>query len=349
MRKTVHHNSKIYQNNCKCKIHSISNEQSKGKQPLNTSAGPLISVVVASHREDWIEPLCHNLLNQHGVPVDYEIIVVTDYHNDLLKIKIPEVQWRYLPDKSISLKRNAGIEIAKGEIIAFTDDDCIPAEDWVQQGVEYLLFHQDVDCVEGYTTIEHTEHSGRMLKEYQQLERPGFRTNNIFYRHQVLIEAGSFDIRFSVQREDMDLAFTVLSMGKKIDYCKDIRVTHRFRAKERWDLLKNCWNRRFDPLLFRKHALLYRQFIKTPFPRLLMFLSLLWIIVAGLFLTDKMILLSTGLFLGINLLFVISRIDIKRISVSILLSETISLLAAPFVLTTALLYGSIKFKKLLIL
>lgn len=37
--------------------------------------------------------------------------------------------------------RNAGIDHAKGEIIAFTDADCLPQPDWIEKGVTALLKH----------------------------------------------------------------------------------------------------------------------------------------------------------------------------------------------------------------
>jgi glycosyltransferase involved in cell wall biosynthesis len=308
-----------------------------------------LSIIVASHRTKWINELSELLLAQKGIGrSEFEVIIVTDYPNNAWSEKYPEIRWVFYPDLSISKKRNEGIRNAKGEYIAFTDDDCVPSLTWAVDGVAYLDNNQGIAGVEGYTTID----SGSdvwVLKEYRRLEKQGFRTNNIFYRKSDLIEAGLFDTRFSVQREDIDLAFSMLSLGKKIEYSKEITLSHRLRDGEPWDLLKNCVNRRFDPLLFKKHPELYRQYIRSPFP---LSILLSWVIffpllllICGLFSFRRAIPIS----IVAVLLFTLRRTGVKPISFSSLVKEMLSVTAAPIVLTGALLYGAIKFKKVLLL
>lgn len=310
---------------------------------------PDVSIIVASHRSQWIEELCEKLLNQsHGDTIPYEIIIVTDYRNDLFAQKYPGIQWIFIPDLSISRKRNEGIRNASGKCIGFTDDDCMPAPDWVSMGYRYLECNVSVAGVEGYTRIDVDESKGT-AGEYKRLEKRGFRTNNIFYRKTDLDGAGYFDTRFSVQREDIDLAFTLLSKGKKIDYCKDLLVVHRFREGEPWDLLKNCVNRRFDPLLYKKHPCLYRQYIKSPFP-LSIFVSFILFVpfVAALTGLSRY---RNALLLTISgaVLLTLRRNGLQITRPSGIIREMIVITAAPLVLCGALLYGSVKFKKFLML
>ncbi|HEX2959461.1 MAG TPA: glycosyltransferase family A protein [Chitinispirillaceae bacterium] len=308
-----------------------------------------LSVVVASHRIKWINELSELLLSQKGIDrSEFEIIIVTDYQNDTLSEKYPGIKWIFYPDLSISKKRNEGIGNANGIYVAFTDDDCMPSLTWAADGVTYLDNNPGIAGVEGYTTIDSAGES-RVLIEYRRLEKQGFRTNNIFYRKSDLVAAGLFDTRFSVQREDVDLAFSLLSLGKKIEYCKNITLGHRFRDGEPWDLLKNCINRRFDPLLYKKHPELYRQYIKSPFPLSILLSSVIFLplllLIAGLFSFRRAVLISTVA----ALLFTLHRTGIKPVAVSSLVKEMVSVVAAPVALTAALLYGSIKYKKVLLL
>jgi GT2 family glycosyltransferase len=310
---------------------------------------PDVSVIVASHRSQWIDELCDRLQSQKDIDTTrYEIIIVTDYRNDSFSKKYSRIQWILYPDISISKKRNEGIRNASGKCIAFTDDDCMPAPDWVAGGFQYLETHPDVAGVEGYTKIDAIESKGT-AREYKRLEKRGYRTNNIFYRRADLVEAGFFDTRFSVQREDIDLAFTLLSQGKRIDYCKELSVTHRFRDGEPWDLLKNCINRRFDPLLCKKHPKQYRQHIKSPFPLsiLISFIIIIPLILAlsGVFRYRNAIMVTVMS----AALFAIRRNGLHGMRPSGLIREMISVASAPIVLCAALLYGSVKYKKFLIL
>ena len=66
---------------------------------------------------------------------DYEIIVVDDESSD----GTPEMVQRAFPSARLlrqthggrAAARNRGIEAATGDVIAFTDDDCLPPPDWL--------------------------------------------------------------------------------------------------------------------------------------------------------------------------------------------------------------------------
>lgn len=319
------------------------------------SKTPLLSVVVASHRPNLIGQLLASLQQQTAAQrsMVFEIIIVTDYQNGSLQSQHPTVTWLFLSTASISAKRNAGVYLARGSLLAFIDDDCHADPSWIATGVAYLAAHPEAAAVEGHTTIA-TSHTGNRLtsREYRRLEKPGYRTNNLFFRKAVFLSLGGFDKRFTVQREDVDLAFSALKQGYAIHYYREIAVEHLFRHWERWDLLKNCWNRRFDPLLYKKHPREYRQHIRTPFPpTLLLLLPVLFLLLALLLLpfhlkqwlrltaTFAMLLFSaTGL----------RRTGLHPLSPVAWFFETVQLIIAPLVMLGALVYGSCRYRKLLI-
>jgi GT2 family glycosyltransferase len=313
------------------------------------SSHPLLSVVIASHRPQYLSDLMKVLLEQSMERSHYEIVVICDYPIEQLQTRFSGVVLQTINDRSISRKRNAGVTLARADIFAFIDDDCIPAHDWLERGYDYLSTHNTVSAVEGLTAIESSEKVTPALREYRRLETFGYRANNLFCRKAAFREAGGFDERFTVQREDLDFCFSLLDRNQKIHQSRSITVTHRVRTGEPWDLLKNCSNRRFDPLLYKKHSRRYRDRVGSPFPPTLLLLLVLYLI-SGL-----SVLLGTPVFLVCCAIIVVavSAVALRRCAgcgpVTIFVTEWISCLLAPVVLFMALLYGSIRFRRLLIL
>lgn len=74
--------------------------------------------------------------------MDYEVIVVDN--NSVQDIKgfcanFGNVKYIQEPTPGSYAARNRGLSIATGEIIAFTDSDCLPDVDWIAEGVRALI------------------------------------------------------------------------------------------------------------------------------------------------------------------------------------------------------------------
>jgi GT2 family glycosyltransferase len=304
-----------------------------------------VSVIVASHRPEYLVALAEALVAGFS---DSEIIVVADYAVKSLLEKFPAIVWIYVNNISISAKRNIGSRAAHGSILAFIDDDCVPEPGWISEALAYFDRCPQAGGVEGRTVIE-AANTAAPVSEFKRLERQGFRTNNIFYRKDVFGAAGGFDERFSVQREDVDLAYTVLSCGYDIGYCEAAIVKHRVRHGETWDLLKNCANRRFDPLLFKKHPGMYRKHVGSPFtPAIGLVLFFHAMVLLSLLVAPAACLICAGADLTAALALSIRRNAEGKNGIAWVVRDWISFLVSPFVLGGALVYGSVKFRKWLV-
>lgn len=86
-----------------------------------------------------------------------EFIVVDNNSDDATRVAFDELQKQYElrlrcvfePKMGISHARNKGIKEARGEIIAFTDDDVIVDKYWIQNVGEAFREHTDVACIGG--------------------------------------------------------------------------------------------------------------------------------------------------------------------------------------------------------
>lgn len=307
-----------------------------------------ISVIVASHRPQYVPALVEAMGPAVWGELACEVIVVADYPVEELARAYPAVRWLHYGDRSIPAKRNRGAAAAAGRRLAFIDDDCVPAENWLVEAERFLESNPAAAGVEGRTMIAHGPDAEPYLRDYKRLEQRGYRTNNICYRAEVFREVGMFDERFTVQREDIDLAFTIIESGRAIGYNTSMVVAHRLRRHEKWDLLKNCVNRRFDPLLYKKHRKLYRRHIGTPFPPTLLVVLTLHVLTAWLSAVGW----RWGAAAAGADAVVAAGLTLRRAGTphgaAAGFREYVSYLLAPVVLLGALVHGSARFRTLLL-
>lgn len=237
---------------------------------------PRISVVVPTCRRPALLLRCLHALIAQKLPADaYEVIVVDDGHDDATRVIVEQLRRRVHASQRPSLRylrpargrgpavaRNAGWRAARGEVIAFTDDDTMPRPDWLARGERAL--EPELAAVRGRVTVpvsaEPTDHE-RMT---QGLERAEFVTANVFVRRAALERIDGFDERFTRPwREDSDLQFRLEEAAGPIGHCDDAVVVHPVRP-EPWGVsLRQQRNVMFDALLYKKHRERYRQRIRS--------------------------------------------------------------------------------------
>jgi glycosyltransferase involved in cell wall biosynthesis len=159
--------------------------------------------------------------------------------------------------------RNAGWRAAQSEIIAFTDDDCVPAPRWLAAGLDALA--ADVDGAYGRIVVPLPDRPTDYERDAAGLERGEGVTANCFYRRSALAAVGGFDERFTAAwREDADLFFTLLERGGRVVAVPDAIVVHPVRPAPWGVSLRQQRKSLFDALLYKKHPSLYRQRIQGP-------------------------------------------------------------------------------------
>jgi succinoglycan biosynthesis protein ExoA len=103
------------------------------------TGGPLVSVIVAARDSESTLPACLHALAAQDYP-HVEVIVVDDGSQDATAAVAEAGGARVVrtPPVGASAARNLGIELARGEIVAFTDGDCVPDSGWVRALAEAL-------------------------------------------------------------------------------------------------------------------------------------------------------------------------------------------------------------------
>ena len=98
---------------------------------------PLVSVVIACPNGSWMLDECLAALARQTYR-NFEVIVLPD--SDFLISSSPHFPLHTLPTGKVrpAEKRNIGIKAAKGEIVAFIDDDAYPDSRWLENAVKYF-------------------------------------------------------------------------------------------------------------------------------------------------------------------------------------------------------------------
>lgn len=178
---------------------------------------------------------------------DYEVIVVddgsTDDTSEMVRQAFPSVRYLRQSNRGPAAARNAGIQAANGEIVAFTDDDCLPPYDWLTRLADGYARYPEVAGVGGYLeapteVLRHNilaryerymtrEHYGARDEEVVGgFECPAGGTCNMSYRRSVLLAVGGFDEGFRYAAgEDADLKWRICQRGCRLLYIP-VRVVH---------------------------------------------------------------------------------------------------------------------------
>jgi cellulose synthase/poly-beta-1,6-N-acetylglucosamine synthase-like glycosyltransferase len=205
--------------------------------------------------------------------------------------------------------RNLGWKMASGEIIAFTDDDCIPEPDWLSNGLS--AFVDGVAGVSGRTVVPLPQNPTDYELNATALQRSDFITANCFYRRKVLEEVGGFDERFATAwREDSDLYFTIRERNYSLAWASGAVVVHPVRPEKWGSSLRQQRKSFYNALLYKKHPQLYWRYIQ-PAPPWHYYAMLVAVLAAGTGLVlAKPLLAGAG---GLTWLYLVSWFTFRRL------------------------------------
>jgi glycosyltransferase involved in cell wall biosynthesis len=238
-----------------------------------------VSVVVPTcRRPDLLGRCLAALLTQELPPTLYEIIVADDAADDETRALVEDLAarggCRGLVVRYVAVQgghgpaaaRNAGWRAARGGIVAFTDDDCLPDPCWLLEGLA-VFRHACVAAVSGRIVMP----TPRMPTDYEvdaaRLQSSEFVTANCFCRRDALEAVGGFDERFPLAfREDSDLHFSLLAKGFEIGRAPGAIVRHPVRPAAWGVSLRQQRKSMCNALLFKKHPRLYRERIQPAPP-----------------------------------------------------------------------------------
>jgi cellulose synthase/poly-beta-1,6-N-acetylglucosamine synthase-like glycosyltransferase len=229
------------------------------------------AVVIPTYDRPKTLRLCLEALRQQTLPKDqFEVFVIKDGKEK----PIPEglhaaaeglnFTLREIEHGGAAMARNEGIRLASAPIICFTDDDCVPASDWLEQYVNYFEAHPQAIAAGGTVRgIPPTTPVERYIAFKGLLERPVIRPNGKFmnlptanaaYSMAALKKVNGFSGEYvfngkMIGAEDLDLTYKVREEfgNEAFAFCPEAVVEHHHRqdlaalVKQHIDYGRGAW------------------------------------------------------------------------------------------------------------
>lgn len=183
---------------------------------------------------------CLDSLGPQAVECDAEIIVVDNgSRDDPGEVVAGHSAARLVhePARGSYTARNTGLAVASGQVVAFTDADCIPADDWLPRGIAAV--GSGVDRVAGRielmlhrpgrpTGLEQWELLNSFRQDRYVAESGWAATANLFVRRDVLDAVGPFEARLR-SGGDKEWGQRASAAGFTLTYDEDLVVQHPTR------------------------------------------------------------------------------------------------------------------------
>ena len=201
---------------------------------------PQVSVVIPAYNcAAYVGQAIDSVLSQ--TYTDWEIIVVDDGSKDDTRLVLDKygdrrIRYVYQQNQGVSIARNHGIQLARGEFVAFLDADDFFLSDKLASQIAVFAAKPNLGIVHsGWRLVNSIGEPIKDIKPWQNVPKldlemwlrwkPVLPSAMMFRRHW-LEQVGGFDPRFP-PAEDTDLVLRLALMGCEADWLHQITVCYR--------------------------------------------------------------------------------------------------------------------------
>src|SRR5262245_12816454 len=242
--------------------------------PPRLEKSPRVSVIVCAYNAERTMDACLTSLRTLNYP-DYEVIVVNDGSKDSTLAITERHKQAYDADpdgpklviidqenKGLSVARNVGAAAATGELVAYTDSDCVPDPDWLA----FLVYKfvrsgfvavggpnfppPEPSLVPAAVAVSPGGPTHVLLNDEVAEHIPGC---NMAFTKKALEEIGGFEPIFAAAGDDVDLCWRLQNRNYAIGFSPAATVWHYRRNTVQAYLKQQMGYGKAEALLYFKH------------------------------------------------------------------------------------------------
>ncbi|MCP4846316.1 MAG: glycosyltransferase [Verrucomicrobiaceae bacterium] len=235
-----------------------------GAGAVKLSQVPRISVIICSYNGSATLRDCLESTARLCYP-DFEVLVVDDGSSDSLADLVsgfPEVRYIYQEHAGLGVARNRGAAEATGEVLAYTDDDCVVDEDWLHYlaaGFEKNEFSAvggpnisplPVNRTEACVAVAPGTPAHVLLDDRIAEHLPGC---NLAVTREAFDAIGGFSAEYVAAGDDVDFCWRLQDAGFVIGFSPPAMVWHRRRISVMAYLRQQIGYGRAEAILIGEH------------------------------------------------------------------------------------------------
>ncbi|RLI45328.1 hypothetical protein DRO64_02695 [Candidatus Bathyarchaeota archaeon] len=231
-----------------------------------------ISVIIVTYNRPI---LCNRLLQslEKQSVKPYEAIVIDDHSikpfHPIKKYCFPLLLIRNKKELGLAASRNIGIKRAKGDILAFIDDDALPFKDWLCSIKKNIIDHElDIvggPCVAIYMTDPPFWWDPKILGKYLAVANNFIVGCNFAVKKEVFKKIGFFNEKLGryagskISGEETEFILRAYMRGYKVLFTSDVKVRHIISPQRLTlaYLIKRAWSQGLSTYFLTKGNIIY--------------------------------------------------------------------------------------------
>ena len=208
-----------------------------GTCPPRPPKMPMVSVVICAYDAQRTMRDCLESLRRLDYP-NFEVVIVDDGSRDRtadISMDFPEFRLIRQPNKGLSVARNVGMQAARGEIIAYTDSDCVVDPHWLTLMIRSMTENNFDGCggpnyaphEDGWIEASCAASPGAPCHVLVAEDRAEHLAGcNMLFSKAALAKIGGFDPQFTSAGDDVDICWRMLDAGFKLGFSPAAFVWH---------------------------------------------------------------------------------------------------------------------------